>query len=155
MSGDADDPSVEKTDPASKTILIVDDDEAILNLLEILVKRDGFQVLRAESGEAALYKLRKKPDVVLLDLMLPGSKSGIDVLRSLRRSGEPPPPVIVITGHSPENPQVKEAKEDPNVTHFIRKPIKQDHLLELLHRVLKTRAPNKFPKEGADDGKKK
>lgn len=148
MNGDAGNPSGGSAEPSSKTILIVDDDEAILNLLEILVKRDGFKVLRAESGEAALYKLRKKPDAVLLDLMLPGSKSGIDVLRSFRQSGEPPPPVIVITGHSPENPQVKEAKEDPNVTHFIRKPIKQDHLLELLHRVLKTRAPERPSKEG-------
>lgn len=153
MTGDAGEPSGELADPVSKTVLIVDDDEAVLNLLEILVKRDGFQVLRAESGEAALYKLRKKPHAVLLDLMLPGSKSGLDVLRSFRESGEPPPPVIVITGHSPENPQVKQAKADPNVTHFIRKPIKQDHLLELLHRVLKTRSPGKPSSEGGGEKK--
>ena len=150
MSGDVENPSGPRANPASKTVLIVDDDEAILNLLEILVKRDGFKVLRAESGEAALYKLRKNPDVVLLDLMLPGSKSAGDGLRSFRGSGEPPPPVIVITGQALENPVVKEAKADPNVTHFLRKPIKQDHLLELLHRVLKTRPPGDPSEEGGE-----
>ena len=147
MSQDAGAPSEKLADPSTKTVLIVDDDEAILNLLEILVKRDGFEVMRAETGEAALYKLRKKPDAVLLDLILPGAKSGVDVLRWLRQTGEPAPPVLVITGQVADHPEVKEAKEDPNVTHFLRKPIKQDHLLELLHRVLKTAAPARPEKD--------
>jgi CheY-like chemotaxis protein len=132
----------ELADPASKTVLIVDDDEAILNLLEILVRRDGFNILRAESGEAALYKLQRKPDIILLDLILPGSKSGLDVLRHLRGLNGPLPTVFVVTGQVTDHPEVVEAKEDPNVSHFIRKPINQDQLLELMHQILKTKAPD-------------
>ena len=132
-------------DPKSKCILIVDDDEAILNLLEILVKRDGFEVLRAESGEAALYKLKRKPHVVLLDLIMPGATSGIEVLRHLRECEEDVPIVVVITGHDSNHPTVQEAKKDPNVAQFFQKPINQDKLLALLHKLLKTKIPEGSP----------
>ncbi|MFH1725036.1 MAG: response regulator [Elusimicrobiota bacterium] len=128
-------------DPKTKTVLIVDDDEAILNLLEILVQRDGFKVLRAESAEAAVFKLRRKPDAVLLDLILPGTKTGVDVLRMMREGGDPMPVVIVITAHDAKHPAFMEAKKDPNVSHFLSKPINQDELLVLLHRLLKTQPP--------------
>jgi DNA-binding NtrC family response regulator len=128
-------------DPKSKTVLIVDDDGAILNLLEILVKCDGFQVLLAETGEEAIHKVARKPDAILLDLILPGAASGLEVLRHLRQGGQPVPPVIVITGHDTNHPAVQEAKKDPNVVHFFQKPVQQDKLLFLLHRILRTKAP--------------
>lgn len=130
-----------QADPKSKTVLIVDDDEPILNLLDILVRRDGFRVLRADSGDAAIYRLSQKPDAILLDLVMPGGKSGVEVLKHLRESPDPAPPVIVVTGHDASHPSVIEAKADPNVSHFVPKPINQDKLLMLLHRLLGTRAP--------------
>jgi len=133
---------VKRAAPNTKIVLIVDDDEAIVNLLDILVRRDGFKVLRAESGAAAIYKLARKPDAILLDLVMPG-KSGIDVLNHLRDSGDDPPKVIVITGHVDDAPEVKAVKKDPNVAHFMQKPINQDKLLTVLHDLLKTRKPEK------------
>lgn len=75
-----------------KKILIVDDDQHIGNMLEETLRREGYGILRAYSGTEALYVLdRERPDLVLLDLMLPGL-NGEDLLP--RISGIP---VIVVS----------------------------------------------------------
>jgi two-component system alkaline phosphatase synthesis response regulator PhoP len=67
-----------------KSILAVDDEEHILELLSYNLERDGYHVLKADSGEDALELLNKeKVDLVLLDWMLPGI-DGIEVLRRIR-----------------------------------------------------------------------
>lgn len=72
-------------------IAVIDDDVYIGDLLEEVLQREGYQVLRAYSGTEALYLLRQKPDLVLLDLMLPGL-SGEEVLPHLQGL-----PVIVLS----------------------------------------------------------
>jgi len=68
----------------SKTILIVDDEPNIVISLEFLLKREGFQVAVAVDGEEALSKLAElKPDLVLLDVMLP-LKNGFEVCQEIR-----------------------------------------------------------------------
>lgn len=75
-----------------KTIAIVDDDIYIGNMLEELLRREGYHVLRAYSGtEALLLLTRNRPDLVLLDLMLPGL-SGEEVLPKIQGI-----PVIVLS----------------------------------------------------------
>lgn len=74
------------------TILIVDDDAAIGDMLETALKAEGYAILRAYSGTEALFVLRETPpDLVLLDLMLPGM-TGEEVLSRLRHL-----PVIVVS----------------------------------------------------------
>lgn len=125
------------TDPKSKRVLIVDDDESVLNLLEILVRRDKFQVILAETAEEAIRRLAQPPvDCVLLDLMLPAS-SGLEVLRRLREGPKPAPPVIIVTAYA-SHPLFKEVQQDPNVVQVLHKPIQQEKLLDLLHRTLGT-----------------
>lgn len=75
-----------------KTIAIIEDDQHIGNILETNLTREGFDVLRAYSGTEALYLLSQNtPDLVLLDLMLPGL-SGEEVLPKIKGI-----PVIVIS----------------------------------------------------------
>lgn len=75
-----------------KTIAIIDDDVDIGNLLEELLQNEGYNVVRAYSGTEALLLLKnEKPDLILLDLMLPGI-SGEDVLRKIQNI-----PVIIIS----------------------------------------------------------
>ncbi len=70
----------------SKTVLIVDDEANIIVSLEFLMQQAGFQVGIARSGEEALVQLsRLQPDVVLLDVMLPGI-DGFDVLQHIRQT---------------------------------------------------------------------
>ncbi len=75
-----------------KTIAIIDDDIYIGNMLEEVLKKEGYSVLRAYSGTEALYLLSEQsPDLVLLDLMLPGL-SGEEVLPKIKEI-----PVIVLS----------------------------------------------------------
>lgn len=75
-----------------KTIAIIDDDIYVGNMLEEVLTKEGYGILRAYSGTEALYLLaEKKPDLVLLDLMLPGL-SGEDVLPKIKDL-----PVIVLS----------------------------------------------------------
>jgi DNA-binding response OmpR family regulator len=65
-------------------ILIADDEPNILISLEFLMKREGYQVLLARDGDEALAAIvRERPDLVLLDVMMPG-KSGFDVCQAVR-----------------------------------------------------------------------
>ena len=75
-----------------KTIAVIDDDIYIGNMLEELLRRNGYDVLRAYSGtEAVLLLSQSQPDLVLLDLMLPGL-SGEEVLPHIENI-----PVIVLS----------------------------------------------------------
>ena len=72
----------------SKKILIVDDEPSIVAPLQFLMERSGYQVAVAGSGEEALEAIDKvHPDLVLLDVMLPGL-SGFDVCRMIRERGD-------------------------------------------------------------------
>ena len=80
-----------------KQILIVDDDVHIGDMIEEMLTRRGYGVLRAYSGtEALLILAGKRPDLILLDLMLPGV-TGEEVLSQIRGI-----PVIVISGKAEE-----------------------------------------------------
>lgn len=131
---------------STRTVLLVDDDEDILTLLEILVQRDGFRILLAASGEEALRLMREKPHALVLDLFMPGT-DGFRVLETLDTLPAPPP-VIVITG-SPSPDDAKRAQQSPCVKAVLKKPIRQDDLLNQLHLALGTRPdpPKKKPSE--------
>lgn len=131
-------------DPKTKKILIVDDDESVLNLLEILVRRDGFQIDSAITGEETMRKFREaRPDALILDLMLPGTTSGFEVLSRLREGKEPVPPIVVVTAYA-DTREIQEIMKDSNVAVVLSKPINQKKLLDTLHGVLGT-APPAFP----------
>src|ERR1044071_1346596 len=68
----------------SMRVLIVDDEEVLRDVLEVVLRREGFDVVSAASGEEALNLLDgEEVDLVILDVMLPGI-SGIDTLRAIR-----------------------------------------------------------------------
>ena len=73
----------------SKNILVVEDDSNIRELISFNLKNEGHQVFEANDGEAGIDKARKKlPDLILLDLMLPGIQ-GLDVCRIIKSDQEP------------------------------------------------------------------
>ncbi len=85
------------------TVLIVDDEEDILELLDYNLSKEGFRVLRVGSGEAALETTRKsRPDLVILDLMLPGL-SGLEVCKGLKRDSRTADiPIVMLTAKGEE-----------------------------------------------------
>lgn len=82
---------------AAKTILIVDDEALIRTLFTRILERAGFATVRAENGDAGLSQFRaNRPDLVLLDLRMPGT-DGLDVLRAMVEES-PETPVVVVSG---------------------------------------------------------
>jgi DNA-binding response OmpR family regulator len=81
-----------------KTILVVDDERNIVDLVRLYLEQDGFAVITAADGEAALaIHARQDPDLVILDLMLP-KVDGLEVCREIRRRGGTP--VLMLTARS-------------------------------------------------------
>ncbi|MEE4355700.1 MAG: response regulator [Desulfococcaceae bacterium] len=87
-----------------ETILIVDDEEDILELLRYNLAAEGYDIICAESGEAALELAEsRKPDLIVLDLMLPGI-DGLDVTRLLRKNEKTLHiPIIMLTAKGTES----------------------------------------------------
>ena len=82
-------------------ILVVDDEPAIVRLLRLQLTGEHFRVVTAASGEEALSVFAEQtPDLVLLDVVMPGGMSGLDVLKAMKAQGAIP--VILLTAHSDE-----------------------------------------------------
>jgi DNA-binding response OmpR family regulator len=89
---------------SKRRILIVDDDATVREILSRYLVREGYDVDRAGDGEAALERTQTHPpDLILLDLMLPGI-SGLDVCRRVRRTTGVP--IIMLTARGEENERV-------------------------------------------------
>lgn len=86
-------------DSGRPMVLIVDDEENIRDAIAFTLKREGFDVLVAATGHEAIELARKQPDVVLLDIMLPGI-DGMEVLRRLR--AESNVPVLMLSAKGDE-----------------------------------------------------
>jgi DNA-binding NtrC family response regulator len=117
-------------------ILIVDDEEVLRDVLEVLLRRENFDILLAASGEEALSVLdQEEVDLVILDVMLPGI-SGIDTLRAIRIAN-PNLPVIVITAFSSIDGAIEAMKF--GAYHYIPKPFKNEEVVMTVNKALEQR----------------
>ena len=105
-----------------KRVLVVDDQIEILNFIRINLRVAGYDVITARSGEEALLLVRSdKPDIMLLDMLMP-SMSGLEVLEKLREFSDIP--VIIFSAlNMPEDEVLKHGADD-----FISKPFKINDL---------------------------
>ncbi len=86
---------------SQRSVLIIDDDEKLVELLQLYFEKDGFVVFTANDGLTALKTAREKePDILVLDLMLPGM-DGWDICRALRRDSEVP--ILMLTARAEES----------------------------------------------------
>ncbi|OGR96580.1 MAG: hypothetical protein A2016_03575 [Elusimicrobia bacterium GWF2_62_30] len=126
-------------DPADKLVLLVEDDDAFMDFIEFMVKRQGFNVEKAADGEVGLWKARNlSPDLILLDLMLP-KFGGFDVLKELQAHETINIPIVILTGASSEFAKEEQLLAEPNVLAFLRKPVNPSELTALLHKLLGTK----------------
>jgi two-component system, OmpR family, response regulator AdeR len=134
--------------PAQKLVLIVDDDESLLDLMEHVVKKEGFRTDRATDGQEALRKVEAlQPDLLILDFMLPGL-GGYEALRELQARGCGDIPIVVVTGRAMDGGSIELVKQEPNVKDFIQKPVRPAFLSATLHRILGTQPPHSPRREG-------
>ena len=124
----------------SATILVVEDEPSIQELIAATLQHSGHKVLRADSAEEAVNLVNETlPDVVLLDWMLPGM-SGIQFARRLRASERTRDlPIIMLTARSEEHDKV--AGLDAGADDYLTKPFSPRELLARIKAVLRRRAP--------------
>jgi len=90
---------------AKRTVLVVEDEKNIVDIVRFNLQREGFDTIEAYDGEAGLALAReKKPDLILLDVMMP-KMMGFDVCRALREEGDNVP-VIILTAREEEADKV-------------------------------------------------
>jgi len=133
----------------AETILVVEDEASMLAGLEYALAKEGYVVRSASDGELALKAIRTaSPDLVLLDVMLP-KRSGLDVLRELRKEGRDVP-VILLTARGQELDKVQGL--DLGADDYVTKPFSLAELLARIRARLKRRAndaPDVFELSGA------
>ena len=116
-----------------KTIAVIDDDQPIGDMLEELLRQEGYGVLRAYSGTEALYLLsRHRPDLILLDLMLPGL-SGEEVLPRIQDI-----PVIVVSAKVEVEDKVRLLLD--GALDYVTKPFEPRELLARIAAQLRVHA---------------
>jgi len=116
-----------------KRILLVDDDPDIVDSMKGLLETNGYEVLSAADGNAGLAMAeQEKPDLIVLDMMLP-KRSGFLVLEKLKRCHNPAP-VIMITGN--EGVRHQTFAETLGVDEYLRKPFRMERLLERIGELL-------------------
>ena len=127
------------------TVLVVEDDTTVAEVVTRYLERDGFDVVAVASGEEALRSARVAwPDLVVLDLMLPGM-SGLELLRRLR--AEARVPVIVLTARGGESDRV--VGLDLGADDYVAKPFSPGELAARVKSVLR-RSARREPVEQAD-----
>ena len=121
-------------------ILLVEDEPPIVTLLRYNLEREGFEVVEANDGEEALLlATERKPDLVLLDWMLP-QLSGIEVCRRLRRNADTRAvPIIMLTARGEEGDRIRGLESGAD--DYITKPFSPREVIARLRAVLRRANP--------------
>jgi DNA-binding response OmpR family regulator len=126
-----------------KTVLVVDDEPQIVQLVRDYLEHGGFKVLTAADGSSALrLTATQRPDLVILDLGLPGI-DGLDVTRSLRRNGEVP--IIMLTARTDESDKL--VGLELGADDYVTKPFSPKELVARVRSVLRRSEAARSPTE--------
>ena len=121
---------------AKPTVLVVEDEAPLLTLLRYNLEKQGFRVDEAADGQEALLRVAEaRPDIMLLDWMLP-SLSGIEVCRQLRRRTETRDlPIIMVTARTEDQDAVRAL--DIGADDYIAKPFAIEHVIARIRALLR------------------
>ena len=126
---------------ATPTILVVEDDIAIREMLRFVLDQNGFEIIEAEDAENAQGLIQSScPSLILLDWMLPGP-SGVEFAHNLKkRKGTRDIPIIMITARGEETDKVKGLESGAD--DYITKPFSTRELVARIQAVLRRMAPH-------------
>jgi two-component system, OmpR family, alkaline phosphatase synthesis response regulator PhoP len=118
---------------AGKKVLVVDDDAKTVELVKLYLNRDGYRVITAYNGTDALKMAREeRPDLIVLDLMLPGI-NGLEVCRTLREESDVP--IIMLTALTTDDDRLKGL--DYGADDYMTKPFSPRELAARVRAVLR------------------
>jgi len=121
---------------SKQTILVVDDEQDLLDLIEYNLKKEGFVVIKAENGLEGIKAAKEhKPDLILLDIMMP-KMDGLEVCNQIRQDKEiKKTPIIFLTARGDEKTEVEGLNSGGD--DYITKPISTTKLMSRIKAVLR------------------
>lgn len=129
-----DDWLVQQSSRGRGTVLVVDDDERVRELLRDILAERGHRVVTADSGEAAIDEVsRHHFNLIFLDLVLPG-RSGIEVMKAIKDKDRDAV-VVIVTGYGDDPIALQAMSLGPLL--LIRKPFRESDIIEVLNMVMK------------------
>ncbi|SMD11708.1 response regulator transcription factor [Primorskyibacter flagellatus] len=119
----------------AKKVLLIEDEPNIIEAISFILSRDGWQVDTHSNGHDATEVVREKmPDVLILDVMLPG-RSGYDILRDLRSGGGTETlPILMLTARGQNKD--REMAEKYGANRFMTKPFANSEVLEAVRNLV-------------------
>lgn len=120
----------------SKKVLIVDDEEFVRQLIQIKLKFCGIETVEAGNGVEAIEKaVSEKPDLILLDVMMP-KMNGFEACQRLKANPETAPiPIVMLTARG--DPSAKERGENAGALEYLTKPFSPQKLAERVLEILR------------------
>ncbi|HKY96848.1 MAG TPA: sigma-54 dependent transcriptional regulator [Gemmatimonadaceae bacterium] len=121
---------------ARPTVLIIDDESAIVDTLRILLKNEGFAAHVAFGGKQGIDQISAiKPDIIISDIRMPGN-TGLDIL-SAAKAQDPDCPVILMTAQASLQSAISAVND--GAFHYVQKPFQNDALVAIVRRAAETR----------------
>ncbi len=140
-------------DVAKQTILIVEDDHDAVDAMQLVLEDEGYRIVSAPNADAGLDKVRsEKPDLILLDVMMPAGTEGFHFVWTLRRDLDPDCrdiPIVILTAihqttrlklHPDQSDGVYGPYEYLPVQGFLDKPASSEELISEVKRALEQRS---------------
>lgn len=124
-----DEPAQEDDEPTQGTVVVIDDEKSVVNLLRTILEMDGYHVYEALTGPIGLGVVDAvDPDVVLLDVMMP-AMDGVEVCRRLKAS-HPGLPVVILTAR--DDRDLERRCYEAGAAHFMTKPLAPGQLTDVI-----------------------
>ena len=119
-----------------KKILIVDDQEEIRTLIMATLRNDNYEIIQAKSGEEAVKVARlEKPDLIIMDIMMPGSMDGLDATRIIKDDpGMSDCKIVLLTGKGQQDD--REDGYEVGADHYFVKPFSPRELMKKVEGML-------------------
>ena len=118
-----------------KTILVVDDEKDIVDLLSYNLTKEGFSIITARNGRDALDRARQKPSLIILDVMMP-EMNGLQVIQELRKEKSTASiPIILLTAKGSETDEI--VGLEVGADDYIVKPVKIGKIVARVHAALR------------------
>ena len=125
---------------ADRSVVVIEDDHHISDLVAMYLRRDGFRVVQADDAERGLAAIgREAPSLVIVDIGLPGALDGLDVCRQLA-AASPPVPVLILSARDDEVDRVLGL--ELGADDYVTKPFSARELVARVHAILRRTAPS-------------